>query len=113
MGEHTPYRLEVAVGEEYCFHDTTRVSLHYVVKGAEQGLDESEDRDITLAEVWPDGGDRDIADGHRMALCWNTRDALVAALQEVVYAHDDESATDLGIRIDAVMDNVRAALAAT
>jgi hypothetical protein len=63
---------------------------------------------------------RDIA--KRLAIAWNTLPAVVAALEEVVYTHDDIDPHDdgssgdfllrMGPVVDAIRDAIRDALAA-
>ena len=57
----------------------------------------------------------EAADAMHLALCWNTHDDLVAALQEVIYAYDvvdardDDSGYELQMRMADIMEQVREA----
>lgn len=64
--KHTAGPLELRVGKEHCFHDTTRVSIVGLFK--EEG---EEDFEVTIAEVWPADNDLDIIDGQRFIDCWH------------------------------------------
>jgi len=83
----TPTPLLVAVGKEYCFHDTTRVAIVKVRRPSKNNPEGSEE---TVAEVWPGDNDCDIYDAHRFVHAVNILPEIVGALEEMSEAHKDE-----------------------
>ena len=74
----TPTPLLVAVGKEFCFHDTTRVAIVKVRRPSKNNPEGSEE---TVAEVWPGDNDCDIYDAHRFVHAVNILPELVEALE--------------------------------
>ena len=71
--------VDVLVGKQYCFHDTTRVSLTRDFYSKSLGEESSE----TVAEVWPGDNNVDIVDGMLMAHAFNHFEKVVALLQQL------------------------------
>ena len=82
----TPAPLVVAVGKEFCFHDTTRVAIVKVRRPSKNNPEGSEE---TVAEVWPGDNDCDIYDAHRFVHAVNILPELVEALEHVLIASED------------------------
>lgn len=58
---HTPGPWALEVGEDRCFHKGNRVAITV------SGIDSGEPYNVTIAELWPTDGDRDIVDGRLIA----------------------------------------------
>ncbi len=82
---HTKGPLIVIEGEQYCFHDTTRVSIQHEIKGDEGTAF------ITVAEVWPGDNDIDIIDGHRLADCYNACLNMADPAAEITRLRQDKA----------------------
>ena len=76
----TPTPLLVAVGKEFCFHDTTRVAI---VKVRRPSTNNPEGSEETVAEVWPGDNDCDIYDAHRFVHAVNILPELVEAAEHL------------------------------
>jgi hypothetical protein len=87
----TPTPLLVAVGEEYCFHDTTRVAIVKVRRPSKNNPEGSEE---TVAEVWPGDNDCDIYDAHRFVHAVNILPELVEALEAAWYAMEKHARSE-------------------
>ena len=82
----TPAPLVVAVGKEFCFHDTTRVAIVKVRRPSKNNPEGSEE---TVAEVWPGDNDCDIYDAHRFVHAVNILPELVEALERATGIIED------------------------
>lgn len=83
----TPAPLVVAVGKEFCFHDTTRVAIVKVRRPSKNNPEGSEE---TVAEVWPGDNDCDIYDAHRFVHAVNILPELVEALEWCIKKSTEE-----------------------
>lgn len=75
--KHTPGPWELAIGEQYCFHEGNRIAIVGHV------IDLGEEQEFTIAEVWPTTEDAQAeADGCLIASSPELLEALEACYAE-------------------------------